>query len=68
MREVRPRYARYGALLLGTTAVLVGAWWLSHAFFGLTVSVIVLCVVLFWAARHLWRQTDPDSLSARIRS
>jgi probable Rubsico expression protein CbbX len=65
MREVRPRYARYGALLLGATAVVVGAWWLSHAFFGLTVSVIVLCVVLFWAARHLWRQTDPDNLSAR---
>jgi probable Rubsico expression protein CbbX len=65
MREAGLRYVRYGALLLGTTAVLLVAWRLGHALFQLAAGVIVLCLVFVSAARHLWRQTDPSSLSAR---
>jgi probable Rubsico expression protein CbbX len=58
------RYARYGALLLGSTAVLVVAWQISQVIFGIAASVIALFLVMFSAARHTWRQTSPDSLSS----
>jgi hypothetical protein len=65
MRGVGLRYARYGALVLGATAVLVVAWRLSQAVFGIAVSVMALTLALYAAARNAWRQTNPDNLSAR---
>ena len=45
--------------------MLVVAWRLGQVVFGIALSVMVLIPILYAATRSAWRQTNPNSLSAR---
>jgi probable Rubsico expression protein CbbX len=66
MWGARLRHFGLGILLLGVTAVLLLAWLqLSHVLFAVSAGIVALIVASLWLIRDGWRQTSPESLTAR---
>src|ERR1700761_2401003 len=65
MRTTRLRYFGLGLLLLAVAVALLMTWRLSHVLFGIVIGFICLVVMVLALARDGWRQTSPDSLTAR---
>ena len=65
MWDTRLRYAGLGILLLGVTVGLLMTWRVSPVLFGIIAGFIVLVVMMLLLVRDGWRQTSPESLTAR---